>query len=227
MEKNLDVAQIDLAIRELFEGLNASVAPALKQFARGQEKYVALLADAEKRLSAELSDDNPRLAALRDRLGGAVERRDILLKEASRREKFPDLHADERMVHGRLRDTEGKPLAGLRVRVFDRDRKFDDLLGETTTDDEGEFFVTYHDRDFNEIREANPELFVMVVDRRGRALFTSTEKVSLKETRFDHFDIVMSRDQPPETPTPRPQPTPAEPVEPRPTRPPRSRRAPS
>jgi hypothetical protein len=191
MEQNFDIAPVNKAVRDLLAGFNQEQGTALKQIAAGQERRTALLAEAEKRLVARFGDEDPRVLSLRAQLAGAEELTAELASAATRRERLSGLRENERLIHGHIADPDGKPLAGLRVRVFDRDHKFDDLLGDTTTDELGDFAIVYHDRDFAEVREAKPELFIMVEDARGQPLFSSRDKVTLTGSRIDSFQIVL------------------------------------
>lgn len=97
----------------------------------------------------------------------------------------------EWIANGQVRDEEGKPLKGVRVRIFDKDRKYDDLLATETTGDLGEFRAVYHDRDFHEPGEEMPELFVRVEDAEGRLLFASKAPVRPAGGRTQFFDLVI------------------------------------
>ncbi len=97
------------------------------------------------------------------------------------------------MVYGRVFDAAGKPAAGLIVRVFDRDRKLDDLLGETETDANGDFHSVYHARDFYEKGENAPELYIMVEDAAGNELFSSRENVRPLAGQSEYFVIQLGK----------------------------------
>ena len=89
------------------------------------------------------------------------------------------------MVYGQVVDEAGEPLEGLRVQVCDRDRKYDDLLGDTETDEHGDFSVVYHERDFAEVGEELPELYVVVEDQGGNKLYSSRDSVRAEAGRVD------------------------------------------
>ena len=94
---------------------------------------------------------------------------------------------------GRVLNTAGIPASGLIVRVFDRDHKDDDLLGETLTDEHGDFHVIYHERDFKEFGEILPELYVTVRDPAGNELFTSRDDVRVNAGPVEYFLIRLEK----------------------------------
>ena len=84
----------------------------------------------------------------------------------------------------------GKPLAGLRVRAYDKDWVFDDDLGETRTDAAGRFEISYTDVQFRDLEETQPDLYLRVYDADGERLLYSSEKaVRRNALMIEHFDI--------------------------------------
>lgn len=78
-------------------------------------------------------------------------------------------------VQGRVVERESKlPLAGIRVRAYDKDLLFDDVLGDAVTNDRGEFAISYSKRDFSKLFEAHPDLYFRVFDRGGKRVIHST-----------------------------------------------------
>ena len=204
MEQNFNIRPINKAVRGLLDGFNQTQATALKQFAEGLDQRKTLLTEAEKRLAARFGDDDPRVVSLRARLADAVELETELTAVTARADKLPFLREGERLVHGHVADPDGKPLAGLRVRVFDREHKFDHLFRDATTDDFGDFAIVYDDGVLAEIREAKPDLFIVVEDASGSPLLSSRDKVTLTGSRIDSFEIVLPR-APRQPPTRRPR----------------------
>jgi hypothetical protein len=63
-----------------------------------------------------------------------------------------------------LRRSTARPVVGARVEVWDKDPFFNDLLGSTTTDAQGEFVVEFDDSYFKEMfLDPKPDLFVKVL----------------------------------------------------------------
>jgi hypothetical protein len=147
---------------------------------------------ARTRLARSLGEDHPRVLELQ-------RREDLLLNVAQRLEDVkrkvddaPDLRPNEWMAHGRVTLDTGEPIEGMTVKVFDKDRKLDDLLGDMVTDAAGEFRAVYHARDFAETGAEMPELYVAVFDRRGKPVFLSDTPVRPTVGRSDFFEIILT-----------------------------------
>ncbi len=74
-------------------------------------------------------------------------------------------------------EASGRPLAGLRVSLFDRDRfSQDDRLGDATTDDGGEARFEYGTADFADLEDrmsgSLPDLYCVVHGADGAEIFT-------------------------------------------------------
>lgn len=69
----------------------------------------------------------------------------------------------------------GRPLEGLRVRVFDKDLLFDDDLGLAATDAAGRFEIRFTESQFRDWNETHPDLYVRIYDAAGERLLHSTE----------------------------------------------------
>jgi len=170
-----------------------SSAPALNVFAQLQQKRAQRLEAAAGSLEKVLGAEHPQVAVLKQNSASAGEFKAQFNVQAERVEKRPKLRANEWMVYGRVFDAAGKPAAGLTVRVFDKDRKLDDLLGETETDEHGDFHSVYHARDFYEKGENAPELYVMVEDAAGNELFSSRENVRPEAGQSEYFVIQLGK----------------------------------
>jgi hypothetical protein len=169
-----------------------SSAPALSVFAQLQQKRAQRIETATGSLEKVLGTDHPQVVALRQSAVSAAEFNTFYKVQATRIEKRPKLHENEWMVYGRVIDSAGLAAAGLTVRVFDRDRKLDDLLGITETDESGDFSVVYHTRDFFEVGENAPELYIMVEDENGNSLYSSRDNVRPQAGQSEYFTIQLS-----------------------------------
>lgn len=124
----------------------------------------------------------------------------------------------------------GRPLAGLVVRAFDKDRLYDDLLGAAMTDAEGRFELLYSGEDFQELFESRPDIYLRVYDASGRnEIHTTESSVRWGAGRDEQFTVEIMRgiaepaaeDERKITPPPVTETTPTTTTKPRPRRPPK------
>jgi len=95
-------------------------------------------------------------------------------------------------VTGQVTDANGKPLVGVMVSAFDRDRRYDDKLGSALTDEEGRYTITYYEQDFREGPEPGADLFVTVIDVKGQVLFTSEAAIRYNAGQREVIDIQIT-----------------------------------
>ena len=192
---NADVSEDEAkaAMENFTAQASRSSAPALNVFAQLQQKRAQRIEAAAGSLENVLGNKHPQVAVLKKNAVSAGEFKAQFNVQAERVEKRPKLRANEWMVYGRVIDAAGKPAAGLTVRVFDKDRKLDDLLGDTETDENGDFHSVYHARDFYEKGENAPELYVLVEDAAGNELFSSREKVRPEAGQSEYFVIQLGK----------------------------------
>src|SRR3972149_9551085 len=189
--KDVDFADAKTRSDELAQSAANTLAPTLTQFAQLQQARTDQLAASLDRLKSSLGEDHPRVLALGQTLAAANLIGKSLNGEATRAARRPSVSPNEYLVHGRVLDEQGRPVPGLRVRVFDRDRKYDDLLGDTTTDEYGDFAAKYHERDFAEMGEALPELYVMIEDAAGTLLYSTRDQVRFEAGWAEYFEILL------------------------------------
>ena len=168
-------------------------APAISTFARFQEERAGRLNKSLKQIKKDLGQEHPDYIATRAAAENAGAMNMQFLTQSARIKSRPLPKAHEWVVFGQVLDASGTPVKGLTVRVFDRDRKYDDLLGETETDENGDFSVTYHERDFRETGEQLPELYVLVSDARGGELYTTRDNVRFRAGRSEYFLIRLGK----------------------------------
>lgn len=79
-------------------------------------------------------------------------------------------------VTGRVSVQEtNEALPGLHIKAVDKDLFFDDVLGTTVTDTDGRFAITYEKKDFAELFERAPDLYIIVRDATNRRILYSSE----------------------------------------------------
>jgi hypothetical protein len=97
-------------------------------------------------------------------------------------------------VSGRVTETEsclGVP--NLIVRAFDKDMFFDDLLGSAITDSDGSFEIRYLRRDFSDLFEAKPDIYLSVYAPPLCWLADTEKSVRCNAGVDERFSIVLDR----------------------------------
>ncbi len=68
-------------------------------------------------------------------------------------------------IGGRIRDSSNNPLEGILVKAFDMDPFYDDLLGSATTDNNGQFEISFDKVDYDPLGvEGEPEVYLVITD---------------------------------------------------------------
>jgi len=189
----LSEAEIKKQLDKVAADAARTSAPAISIFAKFQEERASRLQRSLKQIKKDLGDEHPDYIATKAAAENAGAMNMQFLSQSARIKSRPMPKAHEWVVFGQVLDASGVPVRGLRVRVFDRDRKYDDLLGETETDENGDFSVTYHERDFKEAGENLPELYVLVSDARGTELYTTRDDVRFRAGRSEYFLIRLGK----------------------------------
>jgi 5-hydroxyisourate hydrolase-like protein (transthyretin family) len=185
----VDPAQLQNTLSSVEKQAATAGVPALNTFAQLQQRRATRMTNAAKILSAKLGKNDPAVVAAQTMAQSALDLNTHITTQTVRVKNFPRLHPNEWIVYGTVVDGQGKPAVGLSVRVFDKDRKYDDLLGDTETDANGDFSSIYHERDFKETGENFPDLYVMVSDASGKVLFSSLDSVRYEAGRLEYFAI--------------------------------------
>ena len=194
------MATRELKPNEIMQQLNGALqlfdqaqAPLLEGFAARQNRRDQRLEKIEARIAARVGQDHPRVVALRQARARTTQLQRILKDDATRTAKLRALKPHEWMVYGQVVDSRGNPVAGVTVRVYDQDRKYDDLLGYTTTDRFGDFQLIYHERTFYEPGEGAPELYLRVEDAAGNELYSTRDRIRHESGRVEYFLIELER----------------------------------
>jgi len=103
----------------------------------------------------------------------------------------PVAQPDTWIVRGRVTDKAGKGLNKLIVSVYDKDLLFDDKLGQTETDSNGDYTLTYHTEDYRDIIERKPDIYVKVLDQKGKTLYSSKKKIKFNVGRVEIVNVVI------------------------------------
>lgn len=103
----------------------------------------------------------------------------------------PPCDDDTWVVQGLISDAQGQSLPGLIVSVFDKDLLFDDRLGTTETDQNGAYRLVYHTRDFRDLIERRPDLYLRITDRSGKLCYTTEHAVKYDAGRVETINVVL------------------------------------
>ena len=183
--------EIATSLNEMLDQASSARTPGMRAFARLQDKRSTRLSNLEVRLKASLGENHPQVVALRSAASRAMRFAHSLGTAAERASRRPKVGPEDWLVFGRILKKKGNPISGVRVRVYDKDFLYDDLLGATTSDEYGDFFIIYHERDFAEIIDKLPDLYVRVEDERGNLLYSSEESIRFNVGRLEYFEIVI------------------------------------
>jgi len=98
-------------------------------------------------------------------------------------------------ITGRVFEAEsGTGVEYLLVKAVDKDLFYDDLVGERKTAANGSFEILYEERDFKELFEKKPDLYVVVkTPDHTRTLYSSKDKVRCEANVHEHFDIAIPK----------------------------------
>jgi len=185
----VDQAQRDAALQAGTAQAAQTSVPALNTFAQVQQRRAGRMTEIATVLAGQLGSNNPDVLAIQDAAKSVAQLKTQVAQQATRLKNWPKPRPNEWVVFGTVTDAQGNPAAGLTVRVFDRDRKYDDLLGDTNTDESGDFSAIYHERDFKETGENLPDLYVMVMDASGKVIYSSRDSVRYEAGRSEYFAI--------------------------------------
>ena len=101
--------------------------------------------------------------------------------------------SDVWLVRGKVVYENGEPGRGLTVSLYDKDLVFEDKLGTTVTDEDGHFMLSYRADDFRDLIEANPDIYVKVLDKERKTLYSSRKSVKCEGGRVEVFNIKVKR----------------------------------
>ncbi len=82
-----------------------------------------------------------------------------------------------RIVRGQVRRLDGSPAVGILVQAYDRDLRGENLLGETYTDEQGNYEITYVEEQFrrSDREQGGADLIVRGIDAAGAVIASSRQ----------------------------------------------------
>jgi hypothetical protein len=185
----IDPNQIQTGIQNMLKQAAQAGGPALTMLGQLQDRRSARTADIAQALGTTLGTQHPDVVALQNYATTVENLKGQIDQQAGRQTRWPKPRPTEWVVFGTIVDATGQGAANLTVRVFDQERKFDELLGETTTDEFGDFYLAYSERKFKKVGEEAPDLFLMVTDPDGKEIYTSRETVRFAAGRSEYFAV--------------------------------------
>jgi hypothetical protein len=192
-EEEVDGEKLQDALQNMLKQTANEGAPALGMFAQLQKRRATRLDVAAKGLSKELGKDHPDVVMIQDTAKTVGQLNSRLDTQSARMKTWRKARPNEWVVFGTVVNAENKPVSGLVVRLYDRDRKYDDFLGESETDANGDFSIIYHERDFMESGENLPELYVTISDSKGKEVYSSRDNVRFNSGRSEYFAIRLGK----------------------------------
>ncbi len=98
-------------------------------------------------------------------------------------------------ITGNVREKEsGMGIRGLIICAYDKDLLYDDLLGTAVTDSEGSFEVLYTEKEFRELFERKPDIYLSVYAPPWRLLMDTTASVRWGASEREHFKLEIDRE---------------------------------
>lgn len=94
-------------------------------------------------------------------------------------------------IFGLVTESEtARPLPNLVVRAFDRDLIFDDKIGYTNTNDDGQFEIRFERKRFRDLFESRPDLYLRIYDRTGvHLIHETTDAIRWNASRNEEYRI--------------------------------------
>ncbi|MDJ0755419.1 MAG: hypothetical protein QNJ45_17980 [Ardenticatenaceae bacterium] len=192
MAKKNDNKQIEAQLTELIKASENSQTTGYDMLARRKDKKAARHNAVKARLAKTLEAEDPKLKMAKIKAGKAAETAAAFKQRVTRLKKKPKLGENDWMVSGNVRYDSGRAAGGLTVQVYDKDLKFDDLLGTAVTDDFGDFHVVYDTCRFDdEWGNDRPDLYLRILDKDGNVLADHTEPLRVDAGRVEYFEVVI------------------------------------
>jgi hypothetical protein len=190
--ERIPIEDIQRAAQTLLDAGQSARGPVAASIAHRRAARVARLTAAAARLEEDLGSDADEVTRLKERVARTDTTRVVLDRRAERERRRPEPAPHEWMVYGRVLNADRTPAEGARVRLFDKDRKYDDFLGDTKVDEFGDFAIgPYRERDFLEAGEETPELYLKIYGARNRLVFDGSDHARFGAGRIEYMEIVL------------------------------------
>jgi hypothetical protein len=171
----------------------------LTQLARVRAVKGIALEREHTRLQAKLGAEHPRVADIKAKIAANQDLRrdvDLGLSRAATPTVRPE--ADAWILHGHVRDTDAKGVAGLTVSLDDEKQQPLRDLGSACTDKNGYFQICYRrPKKVDAVEAAStqaPKVFIRVSDKQGALLQRDTNALTPAFGRIDYREIILNGD---------------------------------
>ncbi|HMO58225.1 MAG TPA: hypothetical protein PKA05_07035 [Roseiflexaceae bacterium] len=135
--------------------------------------------------------DTERRAAIGTALSVDVQQQIVRVRAAAERPTITP-RAGFRMVTGRISDKKnGLGLPNVAIDVYDLDRKHDDLLGRTYTDDYGYYQLEYTAQDVDD-PDGKAEIYLKILDDEGTVVHQTPRSFHEKAGELHELDVAIN-----------------------------------
>ncbi len=88
----------------------------------------------------------------------------------------------------------GLAVEGLMIRAYDKDMLYDDLLGNANTDEQGKFEIVYSKKDFSELFETKPDIYLSLYAPPCKFLMNTRDSVCWNASECENFNLEIDRE---------------------------------
>ena len=92
-------------------------------------------------------------------------------------------------VKGKITDENDNSIKDLTVSLYDKENRFDNILGTTVTGEDGTFIFTYPTGKLQDLIKANPDIYLKVLVKKGKPIYSSEKAVKCEPGRIEVFNI--------------------------------------
>ncbi|MBD3185142.1 hypothetical protein GF312_22875, partial [Candidatus Poribacteria bacterium] len=93
-------------------------------------------------------------------------------------------------ISGQVQEAEsGQKVPGVIVSAFDKDHRFDDLLGEVISNADGKFRIIYDEKKFKDLFEKKPDIYITVKTVSSKAIYTTEEATRFNASPHEEFQL--------------------------------------
>jgi len=131
---------------------------------------------------------------------GQVDYREIIISEKKDTCNPPNiineassLTPDAWIVRGKVTDEKNDGIQGVTISLYDKDLFFDDVLGTTQTDKDGNYKLIYRTDAFRGLFEKKPDVYVKALDADGRKLFSSRKSIRFNAGKEEIINIKLTK----------------------------------